>query len=263
MSGASAPDSADVMSNLPAEHPPQLAYESLRALVAGRRSVRRFRPDAVPRETIEKILDVARLAPSAGNSQPWEFVIVTDAATRTRVARAAASLFSAGRKHDPDFNWSVSVQPFLAQAPVLIVVLGDKRVIAAYPSILRGNVLMRQSLSNCVLALQLAAASLGLATAWGTLQGGSPETEIRTLLGVPDVFTIDHIVPVGYADDQEGARAAALAPARERAARRRPLDAIVHWDRYAAERARSDEDVEQFIWSETVTRVRREHETGR
>jgi nicotinate-nucleotide--dimethylbenzimidazole phosphoribosyltransferase len=225
--------------------------------------VRRFRPDAVPRETIEKILDVARLAPSAGNSQPWEFVVVTDGAMRTRVAGAAASLFSAGRKHDPDFNWSVSVQPFLAQAPVLIVVLGDKRVTAAYPSILRGNVLMRQSLSNCVLALQLAAASLGLATAWGTLQGGSPESDILALLGIPDVFTIDHIVPVGYADEEEGARAAALRPARERAAGRRPLDAVVHWDRYTESKARSDEDVERFIWSETVTRVPRQRETGR
>jgi len=245
------------MSNAPGEHPEQLTYEGLHSLVAGRRSVRRFRSDAVPREAIEKILDVARLAPSAGNSQPWEFVVVTDAAMRARVARAAASLFVAGRKRDPDFNWSVSVQPFLAQAPVLIVVLGDKRVMAAYPSILRGNVLMRQSLSNCVLALQLAAASLGLATAWGTLQGGSPESEIRALLGIPDVFTIDHIVPVGYADEEEGARAAALAPARERAARRRTLDAIVHWQRYEAEKARSDETVERFIWSDTVTRVRR------
>lgn len=231
--------------------------------MAGRRSVRRFRPDPVSRESIERILDVARLAPSAGNSQPWEFVVVTDAAMRSRVARAAASLFSAGRKRDPEFNWSISVQPFLSQAPVLIVVLGDRRVMSAYPSILRGNILMRQSLSNCVLALQLAAASLGLATAWGTLQGGSPESEIRDLLHIPAVFTIDHIVPVGYADDQECARAAALAPARERAAHRRPLDAVVHWERYAAEKERSDEAVEQFIWSETVTRVRRADSQGR
>ncbi|MCK9356699.1 MAG: nitroreductase family protein [Dehalococcoidia bacterium] len=251
------------MSTQPGDHPQILTYEGLRALVAGRRSVRRFRPDPVSRESIERILDVARLAPSAGNSQPWEFVVVTDAAMRSRVARAAASLFSAGRKRDPEFNWSISVQPFLSQAPVLIVVLGDRRVMAAYPSILRGNILMRQSLSNCVLALQLAAASLGLATAWGTLQGGSPESEIRDLLRIPDAFTIDHIVPVGYADEVECARAAALAPARERASRRRPLDAIVHWERYAAEKERSDGAVEQFIWSETVTRVRRADSQGR
>jgi len=247
-----------MMSTQPGDHPRPLSYEGLRSLVAGRRSVRRFRPDPVSRDTVERILDVARLAPSAGNSQPWEFVVVTDAAMRSQVARAAASLFSAGRKRDPEFNWSVSVQPFLSQAPVLIVVLGDRRVMAAYPSILRGNILMRQSLSNCVLTLQLAAASLGLATAWGTLQRGSPEAEIRELLHIPDVFTIDHIVPVGYADEPECARAAALAPARARAANRRALEDIVHWDRYQTEKARSDEAVERFIWSETVTRVPRD-----
>lgn len=149
------------------------------------------------------------------------------------------------------------MQPFLAQAPVLVVVLGDRRMMEAYPAILRGNILLRQSLANCVFALQLAAASLGLATAWGTLHGGPPEVELRALLGIPNDFTVDHVVPLGYADDQEGARAAALQPARESAPRRRPLDSIVHWGCYDESKARSDEAARDYIWSETVTRVRR------
>jgi nitroreductase len=148
------------------------------------------------------------------------------------------------------------VQPFLGHAPVLIVVLGDKRMMDAYPGILRGNVLLRQSLANCVYGLQLAAASLGLATAWGTLQGGRPEMEIRELLGIPDVFTVDHIVPLGYPDEQEGARAAALAPARRRAPKRRPLQSLVHWGRYDNSLARSDDAAREFIWTDTVTRVK-------
>ena len=241
-------------------HPTEefLDYERLRELVSARRSVRRFRQDPVPGELVAKVLDVARLSPSAANSQPWEFVVVDDAETRRRIALAAASIFRETRKKDPTFEWSVSVQPFLYQAPVLILVLGDRRMLAAYPNMLRGNVLLRQSLSNCSYGLQLAAASLGLATAWGTLQGGRPEVEIRELLGIPDVFTIDHIIPLGYADEEEGLRAMALQPARERAAHRRPLEAIVHWGRYDASMLRSDEAVEEFIWSETVTRVRRQ-----
>ena len=231
-------------------------YETLLRLAANRRSIRRFSPAPVPRELVEKVLDVARLAPSAANSQPWEFVVVEDEEMRRKVARAAASLLSEARKRDPSFNWSVSVQPFLAQAPVLIVVLGDRRMLEAYPSVLRGNVLLRQSLANCVYGLQLAAASLGLATAWGTLQGGSPETDIRELLGIPEVLAVDHIVPLGYPDDVESARATALEPARMRASRRRPLDQIVHWGHYDASKVRSDEDAREFIWSETVTRVR-------
>jgi 5,6-dimethylbenzimidazole synthase len=233
-------------------------YETILRLATERRSVRRFRPDPVARELVEMVLDVARRAPSAANSQPWEFVVVEEAESRRAVARAAASLFAEGRKRDPTFSWSVSVQPFLGQAPVLIVVLGDRRMLEAYPSILRGNVLLRQSLANCVYGLQLAATSLGLATAWGTLQGGHPEDEIRELLGIPKEFTVDHIVPLGYPDDGEGARAAALEPARRRAHCRRPLDEVARWGHYDMSRARSDEAARDFIWSETVTRVRRE-----
>ncbi len=232
------------------------AYQILRDLAAQRRSVRRFKPDPVPRVLIESILDVARLAPSAANSQPWEFMVVEDEDTRRRIARTAASLFSDARKRDPSFNWSIAVQPFLGQAPVLIVVLGDRRMMDAYPSILRGNVLLRQSLSICIYGLQLAATSLGLATAWGTLQGGSPEAEIREMLGIPDIFTVDHIVPVGYPDESETLRAVALAPARNLAALRRPLVDIVHWGRYDSSRVRSAQEAAEFIWTQTVTRVR-------
>ncbi len=239
------------------ESPDHTDYETLRLIVERRRSTRRFKPDPVPREIIEQVIDVARLAPSAANSQPWEFVVVQDEDMRGKLARAAASLFSEARKRDASFNWSVSVQPFLGQAPVLIVVLGDRRLLEAYPSVLRGNVLLRQSLAICVYGLQLAAASLGLSTAWGTLQGGSPEAEIRNLLEIPECFTIDHIIPLGYADEVEGARAAALKPARERAPLRRDLGTVLHWDKYDTARARTDDAVREFIWSDTVTRVRR------
>ena len=238
--------------------PDLTAYGLLHDLVSTRRSVRRFRPDPVSRELVAKVLEVARLSPSAANSQPWEFVVVEEEEMRRNVALAAASVFNDARKKDPTFEWSVSVQPFLFQAPVIIVVLGDRRMLPAYPSILRGNVLLRQSLSICVYGLQLAAASLGLATAWGTIQGGAAEAGTREMLGIPEVFTIDHIVPLGYADDVEGAKAAALEPARCRAPHRRGLEEIVHWGRYDDGKGRSDEAAGEFIWSDTVTRVRRQ-----
>lgn len=233
-------------------------YDVVLRVASSRRSVRRFLPDSVPWELIEAVIEVARHSPSAANSQPWEFVVVEYENMRIRIARSAASLFSEARKRDPSFEWSISVQPFLAQAPVLIVVLGDKRMIPAYPTVLRGNVLLRQSLSNCVYGLQLAAASLGLSTAWGTLQGGNPEREIRELLGIPEYFTIDHIVPLGYADEDAGRKATALEPARQRASRRRSFDQIVHRERYDLSKCRSDEAADEFVWSQTVTRVRRE-----
>ncbi|WP_022722431.1 5,6-dimethylbenzimidazole synthase, partial [Rhodopseudomonas sp. B29] len=54
-------------------------------LIAWRRDVRRFRRDPVPAEMIERLLDLAQLAPSVGNSQPWRFVSVDSAAMRGKI----------------------------------------------------------------------------------------------------------------------------------------------------------------------------------
>ena len=63
------------------------ALEALRT----RRSVRRYDPAReIPRETLEQIVDCGRLAASARNTQPWEFVVVTDAARRADIAALAA-----------------------------------------------------------------------------------------------------------------------------------------------------------------------------
>jgi len=51
-----------------------------------RRSVRAYKREAVPRKTIEDIVDCGRLAATAVNIQPWEFVVVTDQGTRRRIA---------------------------------------------------------------------------------------------------------------------------------------------------------------------------------
>ncbi|MCL4814329.1 MAG: nitroreductase family protein [Vicinamibacteraceae bacterium] len=53
-----------------------------------RRSIRAFRPDPIPRDTLNDIVDCARLAPTAFNRQAWTFVVVQDAAARTRIAEA-------------------------------------------------------------------------------------------------------------------------------------------------------------------------------
>lgn len=73
--------------------------DQLRALFQWRRDVRHFRPDPVPPDMVDELLDVASLAPSVGLSQPWRFVLVEGAARRAAVranfaacnARALAS----------------------------------------------------------------------------------------------------------------------------------------------------------------------------
>ncbi|MCX6357427.1 MAG: nitroreductase family protein [Candidatus Aureabacteria bacterium] len=76
------------------------AMEALRQ----RRSVRSFKKDPIPQPIVEAIIDAGRLAPTARNIQPWEFVVVRDAAMRARIAGHATT------------------GPFIAEAPVCVAV---------------------------------------------------------------------------------------------------------------------------------------------
>ena len=73
-----------------------------------RRSIRNYEPTPVPREKLEKILEAARLAPSASNVQPRHFIVVTDPKTREALS---AGMFA----------------KFLKQAPVVIVACGNEK----------------------------------------------------------------------------------------------------------------------------------------
>jgi len=232
-----------------------MSYDDFLELVKKRRSFRRFKSDPVPKEILEKVLEAARHSPSAGNSQPWEFVVVQDPATKESITQSITSGYKKIRKADTTMYWAVAVQPHLATAPVLIVVCGDRRLQQTYPAHLPGEVLLRQSLAISIYTLQLAAASFGLATAWATMQTESRETQIRKLLGIPEVYTVDHIVPLGYPDEEKENSDKALRPVRERASFRRELAEIVHYEHYDMGKFRSDEEIKEFIWSKTVTRI--------
>jgi hypothetical protein len=89
------------------------------------------------------------------------------------------------------------------------------------------------------------------------MQTEARETQLRKLLGIPDVYTVDHIIPVGYPDEEKEKSSKALRPVRERASSRRGLDEIVHYEQYDKGKFRSDEQIKEFIWSKTVTRIPR------
>ena len=64
---------------------------NLRVLLAWRRDVRRFRCDPLPEGAVERLLELACLAPSVGLSQPWRFVLVNDPSRRAEVRRNFAA----------------------------------------------------------------------------------------------------------------------------------------------------------------------------
>jgi nitroreductase len=144
-----------------------------------RRSVRSFdEARDVPGELVEKLLRCACMAPSAGNVQPWRFLVVRDASVKEDLARAALG------------------QSFVARVPVVIVVCAD---LAAHNSAYgnRGRELYSiQDTAAAVENMLLAATSLGLGTCW---VGAFREEEASKALGLARDIRPLALVPVGYA----------------------------------------------------------------
>ncbi|HEV7524623.1 MAG TPA: nitroreductase family protein [Acidimicrobiia bacterium] len=166
-------------------------------VVARQRAHRAFSTDAVDDDTIARVLTAATFAPSAENKQPWEFVVVRDAATRAAIGDlsrrawdARGRAFSEGRlppKMLADVDQGATGG--VANAPVNIVVCADtgRGLEATIPS----------SIFPAVQNLLLAATALGLGSALTTITAGF-RAEMQTILGLPDSVWPVALVPVGH-----------------------------------------------------------------
>jgi nicotinate-nucleotide--dimethylbenzimidazole phosphoribosyltransferase len=197
--------------------------------IGARRDVRRFRPDPVPGEVLERVLGAAHAAPSVGHSQPWRFLVVRDPETRDRAAiltdrerlRQAAGLDEEAARRLLDLQLEG-----VREAPLGIVVCCDRRTPAA--GVLGRATFPDADLWSCAAAIQnlwLAARAEGLGLGWVTLF--RPE-DLAALLGLPDgVVTLGWLC-LGWPDERPPA------PGLERAgwSRRLPLRDVVLTDRW-------------------------------
>lgn len=222
-------------------------YDAFLALVKKRRSIRRFKPDPVPDEHVEKIIEAARWAPSAANSQPWEFLVVKERETRDRIVdlidATKAQTYRMEQTREERLRHpggrSSAPEEALRQAPVLIVLLGDPRLKEA--SILtavynHGDENLNTSLSNAFVYMHLAAASLGLGSRYVS-STSSPFVQalMKDLLGIPRQLEIYDTIALGYPAGEPRPRLV------------RDRSELVHRGRYDRSRFRSDKDVEDFI----------------
>jgi nitroreductase len=137
-----------------------------------RRSVREYAKRPVPPEAIDRVLEAARLAPSACNFQPWRFIVVRDGDTRAQLA-----------KHSGDF---------VGTAPVVIVCCGKR-----YPQDYNwmGDKLFLIDVAIAVDHLTLAARNEGLGTCW---IGAFKDQPIKALLGIPADHDVVALIPIGF-----------------------------------------------------------------
>jgi nitroreductase len=187
-------------------------------------SMRWLKPDPVPDELIERLLWAATRASSPGNVQPWDFVVVRDAAQRHRLADVLSRRMSGLRQRSdgalPDdptqrrmLQGAMHLVEHLGDAPVLLLVCGRN----VYPPNAPQEHMMYSAVFGAAQNLMVAARSLGLGAAYTTFQLGS-EAEINDILGIPQEVKVCVTIPVGWPDRSQGRL------------NRKPLQDVVHYD---------------------------------
>jgi nitroreductase len=161
-----------------------------------RRSVRRFKPDAVPEADIRRIFDAARLAPTSGNQQPRKFLVVRDPAKIAALKAACVERalgpvdpnepLSDGQKKQRETRVRSAFDGYLS-APVYIVVLTDNQ--STYPDYNHWDGPLAAGY------LMLAARALGYGTVFIT--DSVPDEITKKVLNIPDRYTRVCFTPLG------------------------------------------------------------------
>lgn len=163
--------------------------------ISKRYSCRAYQDRPVEADKLNKILEAARLAPSAKNLQEWRFVVVTDTALRQRLCVAANN------------------QAFVGQAPVVIVAC------CVVDHVMRcGQPVGPIDIAIALEHIALQAAGLGLGTCW---IGSFFPDQVRAILGIPTSVSVIELMTLGYPAIEQGPR------------KRESLESVVCTNRWA------------------------------
>ncbi|MCM8796383.1 MAG: nitroreductase family protein [Candidatus Omnitrophica bacterium] len=157
-----------------------------------RRSVREFRPEPIPKETIERLVDAARFAATARNLQPWEFIAVT----RKDTLKKIAELVENGR--------------FIADAALCIAVY------------CRQTKYYLEDGCAATENILLAATEMGIASCWVAGDKKQYCNAVSALLGVPAEFNLVSLIALGYP----------VSPHAFKTAQKRSCREILHWEKF-------------------------------
>lgn len=170
--------------------------------IFNRVSIRNFKPQEVTNENIELILKAGMQAPSAGNQQPWEFIVIRDKETLSKLSEV--NIYSKSIKN----------------ASVAILVLGNR-------DFMRFEDHYIQDLSACTQNMLLQATNLSLGSVWITIYPQSESADIiKNMFDLPDTVYSFAILPIGY-------------PEKEREAQDRYKPSRVYFEKYEINRQKS------------------------
>ena len=183
------------------------------------RAIRYFKPDPVPKEAIDKILEAASKAPSGTNRQMWHFIVVQDDELRGKLADIYRR---AGRNALPNLQWLQEANPRILRSATHLIEHMDDAPVLLLACIEHGgstNLVTGSSIYPAVQNILLAARGLGLGSVLTTFHK-QYEDEVREIFGIPENVETAALLPIGYPTD--GVR---YGPTR-----RKPMEEVTHWD---------------------------------
>jgi nitroreductase len=166
--------------------------------IRARRNVHQYTGEPIARESLERICEAGRRAPSAGNWQPWDFVVVTEREQLIELAKA----------------WDRGGRHIAASAATIAMV-------AKEPDDERQGEWQWYDFGQATAYMMLAATDLGIGSGHSAV---NDQEQARRVLGFPDGYRAVFMIGLGYPAD------AALRPLTK--INRRPFDEVVHWDQW-------------------------------
>ena len=164
-------------------------------VIKTRGSIRTYKDKPIPTQTLLNILDGARLAQSAANRQPWQFIVVTDPAVKKKLVQVAGN------------------QAFVGEAAAVVVCLADPEESAPVGPFEGFLIDLAIAIEN----MALTAWDLGIGSCW---IGAYNEEKVKDLLNIPRSLRVVSLLTLGYPDERPGPK------------HRKDLDKIVHYQKY-------------------------------
>jgi len=164
-------------------------------VIKTRGSIRAYKDKPIPTQTLLSILDGARLAQSAANRQPWQFIVVTDPAVKKKLVQVADN------------------QAFVGEAATVVVCLADPEESAPVGPFEGFLIDLAIAIEN----MALTAWDLGIGSCW---IGAYNEQKVKELLDVPGNLRVVSLLTLGYPDQRAGPKY------------RKTLEEIVHYEKY-------------------------------
>jgi len=208
-------------------------------VIRTRKSIRRYKPDPIADEILDKVLEAGRWAPTGENYQPWRLIVIKNPETKNKIGNLA-KLGSGSRMtawyclgemqkrfeeiQDPvkkaevlRFMYSGEVSEFAKQAPVIIAVIG---------TLMEGSVDVPYDLSACIENILLEAHSLGLGACWvhGPVASTRDAAKFKKILKIPTgmgEYKVIAYIALGWP-----------AEARKHPRPKKPLEEIVYWEEF-------------------------------